>query len=159
MNKLVKGSVAVAAGIALLMGGAGSLALWNDSATITTGTVSTGELSLTSNADGEWDTEIDLWVPGDTATYTETFEVVAAGDNIAAQITAAYTGVATNGITSSATVAVTGLTETSPGVYSLSEGTYEVTVTVEVSFDATGTNHQNVANHALGDVTVTLSQV
>ena len=33
MNKLVKGSIAGAAGIILLMGGAGSLAYWNDSAT------------------------------------------------------------------------------------------------------------------------------
>ena len=34
MNKLVKGSIAGAAGIALLLGGAGTLALWNADAYI-----------------------------------------------------------------------------------------------------------------------------
>ena len=33
MNKLVKGSIAGAAGIALLLGGAGTFALWNADAT------------------------------------------------------------------------------------------------------------------------------
>lgn len=157
MNKLVKASVASAAGIALLMGGAGSLALWNDAATVTSGSVSTGELSLTSNGDGAWDTGIALWVPGDTDTYTETFEIVASGDNIAAELEAAYTGVASNGITSTSTITIPGETAVG-GVFTLSAGTYTVTVEVEVDFDATGTTDQN-ETHSLGDVSVTLQQV
>lgn len=161
MNKLVKASVASAAGIALLMGGAGSLALWNDSATVSSGTVSTGELSLTSDGAGTWDNDIALWVPGDTDTYTEEFTVVATGDNIAAEISASYTAANTSGISSSSTIVVTGAGSTlvSPGVYSLDAGTYSVTVTVDVSFNATGTNNQNLSAVPLGDVSVTLQQV
>lgn len=159
MNKLVKASVASAAGIALLMGGAGSLALWNDSATVSSGTVSTGELSLTSNGAGSWANGIALWVPGDTDTYTETFTVVASGDNIDAQISAAYTGVSTNGITSSSTIVVAGETPSAPGVYTLDAGTYTVTVTVNVSFNANGQANQNIAAQPLGNVAVTLQQI
>lgn len=159
MNKLVKGSIAAAAGIALLMGGAGSLALWNDSATVSAGTVSTGELNLTSNADGAWATGIALWVPGDSDTYTETFVIEAAGDNIAATISAAYSGATTNGVTSSSTIVVAGETPSSPGVYTLDAGTYTVTVTVNVSFNATGTANQNIVAQPLGNVSVTLQQI
>ena len=159
MNKLVKASVAAAAGIALLMGGAGSLALWNDSATVSSGTVSTGELSLTSNGAGSWADGISLWVPGDTDTYTEVFTVVASGDNIEAQISAAYSGSTTNGITSTSTIVVAGETASSPGVYTLDAGTYTVTVTVNVSFNATGTANQEIVAQPLGNVSVTLQQV
>src|SRR4051812_29833136 len=54
MNKLVKGSVAAATGIVLLMGGAGSLALWNDSQVVNGGTVSTGELDIALQGTGTW---------------------------------------------------------------------------------------------------------
>ena len=50
MNKLVKGSIAGAAGIALLLGGAGTFALWNDSITSNAGTVSSGQLRIADSA-------------------------------------------------------------------------------------------------------------
>ena len=59
MNKLVKGSIAAAAGISLLMGGAGSLALWNDSVTVNAGTVSSGTLDVSTGTAG-----VKLNVPG-----------------------------------------------------------------------------------------------
>ena len=46
MNKLVKGAVAGAAGIALLLGGAGTFALWNASTNVSTGSISTGTLAF-----------------------------------------------------------------------------------------------------------------
>ena len=98
MNKLVKGSIAGAAGIILLMGGAGSLAYWNDSAITDAGTITAGTLTIDSESDGAWFetsdllTEIDagdfLVVPGDSLTYVETFEVGATGDNLQATISA-----------------------------------------------------------------------
>ena len=103
MNKLVKGSIAAAAGITLLMGGAGSLALWNDSADLTGGSVSTGELNIISNGDGAWTDNIALWVPGDEDTYTETFTIEAAGDNLSFELAADYTAVGANGVTADAT--------------------------------------------------------
>src|SRR6188474_1998822 len=82
MNKLTKGTIAGAAGIALLLGGAGTFALWNDTADIAGGTISSGELSIDATTAGVWqDVSFDktppvvidpatfLMVPGDTVEY------------------------------------------------------------------------------------------
>lgn len=102
MNKLIKGAVAGAAGIALLLGGAGSFALWNGSATTGTGTIRSGTLALASNASdagGTWTNTpygsstpitIDLStfkaVPGDTLTFTKKLDVTAIGSNLKATL-------------------------------------------------------------------------
>lgn len=83
MNKLTKASIAGAAAIALLLGGAGTLALWNDSASIEAGDITSGTLTITGS-EGTWDNEWTLWVPGDTATYTGTLTIEATGDNLEA---------------------------------------------------------------------------
>lgn len=85
MNKLTKAALAGAAGIALLLGGAGSLAYWNDSASMAGAEIEAGTLSLT--ATGSWDDEIALWVPGDAATYTGSVTINATGDNLKAELT------------------------------------------------------------------------
>ena len=54
MNKLLKGSIAGAAGIALLLGGAGTFALWNDTAAASGGTVQSGNLSVVLNGSPAW---------------------------------------------------------------------------------------------------------
>lgn len=86
MNKLTKASIAGAAGIALLLGGAGTLALWNDSATIAVGSIDSGTLTITGST-GAWDSEWELWVPGDSATYTGELTIEATGDNLEALLT------------------------------------------------------------------------
>ena len=48
MNKMIKGSIAGATGIALLMGGFGTYALWSDSQGISSGTVQSGTLDIVS---------------------------------------------------------------------------------------------------------------
>jgi len=94
MNKLLKGSIAGAAGIALLMGGAGTFALWNDAATLTGGTVTAGTLTATAVAGGTVTvkhgiagTAVPLTptfkiVPGDIVTYTQNVAINASGDNL-----------------------------------------------------------------------------
>ena len=54
MNKLTKGAIATAAGIALLLGGAGTFALWNGQTTIAGGTISTGTLAIASTGSPVW---------------------------------------------------------------------------------------------------------
>ena len=161
MNKLVKASVAAAAGIALLMGGAGSLALWNDSASVATGSVTTGRLTLASAGAGVWGKNsgagVALWVPGNSDTFTQDFTVTATGDQMSATLTAAYTGVAASGFTSSAVVTIAGQTAVA-GVFTLAPGTYTAHVVVSVAFNATGTANQNVTV-PLGKVALTLSLV
>jgi len=110
MNKLVKGSIAGAAGIALLLGGAGTFALWNSSATVNAGSLATGQMSITAGAAaGTWADVSTLadgttpsiiggttftpashkLVPGDTVTYTKAVTVTATGKNMKARL--AYT--------------------------------------------------------------------
>lgn len=81
MNKLVKGAVAGAAGIALLMGGAGTLAYWNSSANIADTTITSGTLLL-SASNGTWSGSPTRIVPGATITYTSNVSITAEGTNL-----------------------------------------------------------------------------
>jgi alternate signal-mediated exported protein len=105
MNKLVKGSIAGAAGIILLMGGAGSLAYWNDSANAGPGagsnSITAGTLTITAANAGTWTkgfynaagTVVTApaavgslaavrVVPGNRLVYTQNFNLVATGDDL-----------------------------------------------------------------------------
>ncbi|WP_010203883.1 alternate-type signal peptide domain-containing protein [Salinibacterium sp. PAMC 21357] len=98
MNKLVKGSIAGAAGIALLLGGAGTLATWNSSAAVTSAAtgITAGTLEITPTSGVSTDgwkvgtpgTGINIStfkiVPGDVLTFTKTFDVAAVGNNLTA---------------------------------------------------------------------------
>lgn len=102
MNKATKGAVAAGAAAVLLLGGMGSLALWNDSETLGGGTITSGDLRLTLVEDSEqWqdvsydvtpavDIDINAFriVPGDTVAYTADFLVEAEGENLTANLTA-----------------------------------------------------------------------
>jgi alternate signal-mediated exported protein len=104
MNKLVKGSIAGAAGIILLMGGAGSLAYWNDTTnagpaggtTITAGTLTVSAANAGSWTKGFYNASGTLVgsvssvgtlssvriVPGNRLVYTQQFNVVGIGDDL-----------------------------------------------------------------------------
>jgi alternate signal-mediated exported protein len=98
MNKLVKGAVAGAAGIALLLGGAGTFALWNSSVGAASGTISTGTLAFGTSASPVWADNspgatsgtfapaTQRLVPGDVVTLTQTITVNATGKNLQAQL-------------------------------------------------------------------------
>ncbi|MGD8193193.1 alternate-type signal peptide domain-containing protein [Herbiconiux sp. P18] len=95
MNKLAKGAIAGAAGVALLLGGAGTFAFWNSSAEVSGGTITAGNL-LISNADGpgSWTDQNGAAVsiatyrivPGDTLTYTDDLAVTVQGNNLVATL-------------------------------------------------------------------------
>jgi alternate signal-mediated exported protein len=104
MNKLVKGAVATAAGVALLMGGAGTFAYWNASTGITGGTIVAGQLTVAdaTPSDGVWTvkkngtgTAVVVALssykasPGDVLTYTKSVKVTATGDNLTAALSLA----------------------------------------------------------------------
>jgi len=111
MNKLVKGSIAGVAGIALLLGGAGTFALWNDSVTAPAGTISSGQLRiadattpagawtdisagnpiggapLTTSGTGTATVVNQKMVPGDKWRYTRTITLTTTGKNLLADLT------------------------------------------------------------------------
>ena len=148
MNKLVKGAIAGAAGIALLMGGAGSLALWNDAASITDASVSSGTLTISATA-GSWTGNPALMVPGDTATYTSTVTITAKGTNLLSRLSidpASITGtpaLVSNLATTFTLGVATGGTLTAAGantfevVATAPTGVITVPVTVTVSLPST----------------------
>ena len=165
MNKLVKGSIAAAAGISLLMGGAGSLALWNDSVTVSASTVSSGTLDVATTTPGAWSQSIAKIVPGDTVTYTETLALTAIGDHLKATVGSNIATI-TNGITGSSATATYVVKNASnvvvtptAGVYTLGGGSYTVAVTVTVTFPSTVSDQvgQN-ASVNLSTLAITVTQ-
>ena len=152
MNKLVKGSIAGAAGIALLLGGAGTLALWNDTTGIDDVAVSAGNLTLESDPAAAWDSPaIAEWVPGDTFTYTDNLTIVATGDNIEATLSVDETSISGHAelksvldfsLTADISAYASGIAaDPINGTYEISApGTYNVPVTVTVTFNELSDN-------------------
>ncbi|WP_300641265.1 alternate-type signal peptide domain-containing protein [Nocardioides sp.] len=95
MRNSIKAALAATTGAALLLGGAGSLAYWQDVETETGDTVTTGVLDVTAPdcEDGWVDETADLVdfsnylvVPGEVFTQQCTFTFAATGDNLSADI-------------------------------------------------------------------------
>ena len=170
MNKLVKGAVAGAAGIALLIGGAGTFALWNSTATVSAGSISAGTLSLTANTDGVWkngSTVIDpatyKMIPGTTLVFTQTLAINATGDGLTAGLTSS--GMTGSGALDSAVTKSLAITSTSSNVAvsgstitvvsAATPATVKVTYTVTLPSSAT-TGQGGTLN--LSALTFTLAQ-
>ena len=95
MNTMLKGSIAGATGIALLMGGFGTYAVWSDSEDLAANGVQSGDLTINTAA-GSYDdantgtandwTAGDKMVPGDQVTYTQVFTVTGNGKNLAGTV-------------------------------------------------------------------------
>jgi alternate signal-mediated exported protein len=127
MNKSTKGALAAAAGAALLLGGAGSLAYWNASATVNGGAITTGSLTLGTGACGaNWvyaagtaagQTVVKV-VPGDSITKSCTFSIGASGDHLSATLgapaTTTYAKNPTTATTDSLSVATTYIIDRTP---------------------------------------------
>lgn len=100
MNKLASGAIVGTLGVALLLGGAGTFALWNGSTTVDGATISSGALTIaTDSSKGVWRDisttpavpigNISLFkiAPGDTIEMTKVITVVATGTNLKASLT------------------------------------------------------------------------
>lgn len=178
MHKLLKASIAGAAGIALLAGGAGTFAAWQDSAQISVSSIQSGKLDIAAVANGKW---VDakgqtitnianyLVVPGDKLTYTQDLTVEATGTNLAATLTNSVL-TASNSLANDVTVGfdVTAagsiVTRNADKTYTVTPGagTSTLTAKVVVEFPAgsTGTNNQAGQSETLDltAVTFTLAQ-
>lgn len=60
MNKNGKAAIAVGAAILLLLGGGGTLAVWNSTANVSGGTVYAGTLKISGTPEGKWYHAVDL---------------------------------------------------------------------------------------------------
>lgn len=155
MNKLAKGAIAGAAGVALLLGGAGTFAYWNSSVGVAGGTVTAGDLKIVDDGTpGVWKDHngntIDIAtykiVPDETITYTDDLTVTAVGNNLTATLALADNAITakTPGkpvddqlasyLTKSATMTATGTGISGAGpTYTVTAGATGVTPTVHVT--------------------------
>lgn len=175
MNRLLRGSIAGAAGIALLLGGAGTFALWNSSANVAGGTITAGTLTIApSTTAGSWtangvavaDIADYTIVPGDSLVYTQKMSIVATGDNLVATLDIAAASVEATStspadvalasfIDESAVLTATGTAITgSAAPFTVTAGTagvaQDVTVTVSIDFTNGAAGVENAAQ--LGSV-------
>jgi alternate signal-mediated exported protein len=178
MNKSTKGALAAAAAGALLLGGAGSLAYWNSTQSVTGGEIKSGTLTLTqetgqsctdwtldaAGGGGTFTPGVTLVVPGDVISKTCDYTVTASGAHLAADLTMAapsITGDAdlaaalTPGATYTldATPVLTGqdITSTDTGKV------LQATITVTFNSATSGTTAQGMTA-ALADIVVGLTQ-
>ena len=167
---LIKGSAAIALGAALLLGGGGTLANWNASATQAPGTIVAGDLNVVNGA-GVWKDRLGdtiniatyKVVPGDKLTFTQDLNVTLAGDKMAAEI--ATSGItATNGftpanVTVSAPILTVGGSAVSNPLHPTG-ATQTVTSTITFEFKAATAGRADVnATYNFGNVGFTLTQV
>jgi alternate signal-mediated exported protein len=172
MNKAIKGSIAAGAAGILLLGGAGTFALWQDTKNIDAGSLSTGELNLTLGGAGAWNdltsgtadpiSDISTFniVPGDTLVYTTTATINAEGDNLKGTLTVAED---TFTLPTGASAVIT-TQESAEGLDAVGNvltfteaGTYTVDVKLTVTFDANGLADQDEALD-LDGIALTLQQ-
>ncbi len=179
MNTIVKGSLAGATGIALLMGGFGTYALWSDSETTGSSQVTAGELDIAANtatwadastdaATTTWTPGTDLVVPGDVIKRTQTFTIKGTGKNLKGNVAlsqgavtkTAYGTYMTVGVdVTSNNASVTRSGTTNNYNFTAPFGSATLTAVVTYTFDSTTPNQvaQN-ATASLADSTFTISQ-
>lgn len=152
MKKVMKAAIAAGAASALLLGGAGTYALWNGEGDINAGTVTTGHLTLDATAAGVWadasgdaananfDPASDRLVPGDIVTFKQSVTISAVGKNLKGAldvgtldaVPAALAGQVSVELDADATAA--GLTEAGNVISFAAPGEYVIPVTITVTF-------------------------
>ncbi|MBW9119585.1 alternate-type signal peptide domain-containing protein [Microbacterium trichothecenolyticum] len=187
MKKIVKASIATTAGVVLLLGGAGTFATWNSSATAEGASIVSGNLVVEASQEaGTWTangTAIDIAdyaiVPGDVLTYTKTMSVGAEGDSLSATLALTDSSIAPADPTKQADIALAsyltdsavltasgaGITGSGPTFTVTPAGdvvSQDVTVTVTIAFpygDVVGGNNDAMNGAVtLDELTVSLTQ-
>lgn len=159
MHNNIKAALAATAATVLLLGGAGTLASWNDSETIGGGAIKSGELSLTqevgqtctawtldeAGGGGTFVPGTTLVVPGDVITRTCTYTVNATGEHLTAAVDLATPSFSeTNQLVSALSATATYTTDPGTGAVPLTDGASitdandgdVLTAELSVTFDA-----------------------
>jgi alternate signal-mediated exported protein len=177
MKKATKGALAVTAAGALLLGGAGTLAYWNDTQAVSGSSISSGHLRLGAPTCGSWsldggatafDAATEKIVPGDTLTRDCTLAVDMVGKSLHAQFdvtSAAMTGTLAGKVTTTAAYTITPSGGTAaaatPGATALIHNGDTIGAKITVAFPI-GTAVDNTSRDvtgALSAITVTATQV
>ena len=178
MNKSTKGALAAGAAAVLLLGGAGSLAYWNSSQTVSGGSISSGTLTLTQETGQtctDWTLDaaggattytpgVTLVVPGDVITKTCAYTVNASGAHLAADLTMDATAITgSNDLSAALTPGATFMLDatavaTGQDITSADDGgVLNATITVTFDSGTTGVTAQGLTA-GLDDIVVSLVQ-
>ncbi|MCW2797319.1 alternate-type signal peptide domain-containing protein [Nocardioides sp.] len=168
MQKSIKGALAAGVGGVLLLGGAGTLAYWTDTGTVSGSDITAGHLRLVSPSCAGWKMDggaaftTQLVVPGDVLTQVCTYEVDAAGEHITASFDVSTpTWDATNALTSQLALSATykiGAATPSSFPAAVVDGDI-ITATVTATFTGgTATNASEDLAATLEDITITATQ-
>ncbi|MGM7668608.1 alternate-type signal peptide domain-containing protein [Microbacterium sp. A93] len=142
MKKMTKGAIVTGLGVALLLGGGGTLAVWNADQASNAGAITAGDLNLTAHT-GVWTSDVTgriddvnayRVVPGETLTYEQPVTVALEGDGMRA--TLSVKGAADNGFAATDGVTVSDVTLTNEDGLSISD---ELTPAVDGAFTASAT--------------------
>jgi alternate signal-mediated exported protein len=162
MNKLTQAAIAGAAGLALLLGGAGTFAMWNASTTVNSSTVTSGVMTIAAPGTPTWmnvsaDAGAGIAIPtiatyrlspGDKVQMTEVLTIAATGNNLVANLTFNPASIAAVGTANAALAAATtdtlvasgtGVTAGTTNNWTITPngtGTSQVTVTFTISLPA-----------------------
>ncbi|MBD3758181.1 MULTISPECIES: alternate-type signal peptide domain-containing protein [Microbacterium] len=117
---MTKGTIAAGAALMLLLGTGGTLAYWNDNASLAGQTITAGQLRVVQNGTATWQIQHQSGtveavanignariVPGDKLIYTGAYNVTAEGQNLAFKVDLAA-GAITGSTTAAADVALAG---------------------------------------------------
>ncbi len=181
MKKTTKATIAAAAAGILLVTGAGTVALWQQTSTVDAGTVDTGHLNLAVADDGVWtdisdggagvpfDPSSEQIVPGDVVAYTQTVQIDAEGKNIQGALTVGSLNALPASLQDEIELGLdidadaAGLTKADNVISFADEGTYQVPVTITVTFPEGTANSTPVDTMDqtinLNALTLTLDQV
>lgn len=187
MNKVTKAGISAGIAGLLLLGGAGTYALWQDSKTVDAGTVQTGQLKLTLGAAGTWkdissdvtgaptiDPAVFKIVPGDTIQFSQGVTILAEGQNLKGQLTIDQSTVtaaipvawqpyvtvtvAPSGLPAGITNNAGVLSFTAPGSYTFNVG---ITVAFAKGTNASATDDETIENQTanLNGLALKLEQI
>lgn len=172
-RKETKGLLIAATASVILVGGGGSLAVWNATQTAPgPGAIAAGELKLVGVDCGDgWSlsagsgpsalyTGAQLLAPGDTLSMTCTSTIVATSENLRAAVTAdggSVTGDLAASLSPTVTYSVGGVPSAAE-VTTANHGD-ELSATVTLTFDSAADNATQLLSAALSDYVVTLTQV
>ncbi len=178
MNKMIKGSVAGATGIALLMGGFGTYAMWSQDATMGASQVKSGHMTIqagdvhwndlrVAGAD-DWDAANALVVPGDSVSRTQTFNLTGTGKHLKGTVNIAAGAKSSDNaadwydiavqVTSGDTTKIVPVANTNNFTFDAPFNTASVTAVVTYTIkDVTGTTAQD-ATAGIADSTITIAQ-
>ena len=178
MKKTVKGILATGAGLALLIGGTGTLAFWTDSKPITGGAINSGHLRLVTDATntgcGVWKLDSgesapvsytvgDPIVPGDVLTRECAYTVQATGNHLRATVGISavhFSGASSNfGGRLSASVSAVRLNGSPITSFTEAADSGALSADVTVTFDSAAANSTQDLATVLDSLTLTATQV